>query len=78
MWYPEDYWEIGLLPEIDKRGGLYPDGDTDREERTKILMDSVMGNLVKLGLNSVADLKNNNIYSKRMLEEYITTNHLKF
>jgi hypothetical protein len=74
LWYPEDYWEIGLLPEIQTREELYPNGDSSSEERTKELMSEVTVNLARIGLRNVSDLKMMQIFSKKLLQEFIADN----
>ncbi|CCB91692.1 putative uncharacterized protein [Waddlia chondrophila 2032/99] len=75
VWYLRDYWEIGLLPHIKDKKSL----DFDLETRTEVervnyregLFSKAQNNLSMLGLSTVSDLKNNLIFSKRSLQEFI-------
>ena len=75
IWHLHDYWEIGLLPSITNPHNL--DLETSRHtvtERFKYraaLLTEVQQQLQHLGLETVADLKRCQIYSKKMLIEYI-------
>lgn len=64
VWYLKDYWEVGLLPKIKKFEEL-------DQNPTAHLFHNVQENLDRLGIKTIKDLKNANIYSKDMLIEYI-------
>jgi hypothetical protein len=63
IWYPRDYWEIGLLPQL--KNCLELDNNPQK------LMEEVQANLKKLNIGTVGELKKANIYSKHMLKEHI-------
>lgn len=64
LWYPRDYWELGLLPH-------YIDSATVDQEDSSIILAHAKETLRKIGLQNVGDLKKCGIYSKRVLKEYI-------
>ncbi len=85
VWYPEDYIEIGLLPphvqpeaigstqrntEKDWFKNKKADSDWKPMQHEKLFVQA-LNNLKLLGLHTVADMKNAQIYSKNMLCEYI-------
>jgi hypothetical protein len=76
LWYLHDYWEIGLLPHIGDVSQLDLDStnhtDRERADYRAELFQEAQKNLEKLGLKTVSDLKNKEIYSKEMLEEYLS------
>lgn len=74
VWYLKDYFEMGLLPEISTLEELEaPKGskEADKIAYKQRLFHAVSENLKLLKLNTVGDLKNAGIYSRRMLKEYI-------
>lgn len=78
LWYLHDYWEIGLLPNIENISelDLDPAGHSDRERadyRSK-LFNEAQANLENFGLKTVKDLKAKKIYSKEMLQEFLKRN----
>ena len=81
IWYLKDYWEIGLLPSIDlDQLDLDPalHDESERMSHREKLFTAVDQNLQKLGLLTVKDLKNAEIYSKKSLIEYINANRDSF
>lgn len=75
IWYLKDYWAVGLLPSIKTEEELEPGDDDDmvkRNHRQK-LFNQVQENLNRLGIGTVKDLKNAEIFSQRLLQEYILT-----
>jgi hypothetical protein len=75
IWYLKDYWEVGLLPNIQSENELELDPQTSSEEsrleyRDK-LFSTVRENLEKLHLKTLHDLKKAHIYSKKALIDYI-------
>jgi hypothetical protein len=75
VWYLRDYWDLGLLPEVKNPDNLDLDLAKHSEaERTRFREDlfaKVQANLEKIGLTTVADLKDAYIFSKKTLQEYI-------
>lgn len=68
IWYLKDYWEIGLLPQIQEAKELELEVKShDRQQ----LFDQVHCNLMRLGIQTIEDLKKAQIFSKNMLKEYI-------
>ena len=80
VWYLRDYWELGLLPEIQKKGDLRLSSKKHSKEEClthrQTMMETVRKNLEHLGLKTVADLKRNQIFSKELLKEFIEKNSL--
>jgi len=81
IWYPQDYWELGLLRDIeDKRQFEFNSRKLNDSESIKYrerLASKVQKNLECLGLKTVRDLKNAHIYSKRALLDFIAINRDK-
>ncbi len=75
VWYLRDYWEIGLLPHIKDKESLDLNLDKHTEaERVKYredLFTQAQVNLSLIGLSTVKDLKDNFIFSKKSLQEFI-------
>lgn len=75
VWYLRDYWEIGLLPHIDNKESLDLNLETHSEiERVRYredLFTKAQNNLSLLGLTTVKDLKENFIFSRKSLQEFI-------
>lgn len=75
VWYVEDYWELGLLPGIERIEQLTLDpqdhDETSRRLYRERLTTTARENLVALGLNTVGDLKQKRLYSRRMLARYV-------
>lgn len=65
MWYPIDFWQVGLLPEVGDPKELQ-----DLQKRDYWL-GIARTHLEKLGLKTIKDLKNSNIVSKQCLKDYI-------
>ena len=63
VWHLRDYYEIGLIPQSTK------EVPAEREENLFALAER---KLSKLGLHTLKDLKDKNIYSKRALVLYLT------
>lgn len=78
IWYVEDYWEIGLLPGIQHAHELrlLPEESDEgaRREYRERLSHTARANLEHLGLKTVLDLKQKQLYSRRMLMRYIQAN----
>lgn len=76
VWYLQDYWEIGLLPAIARPLDLDLDKESHSErERTEYranLFKEVQDTLHKLGLDTVKDLKNACIFSRKALKDFIS------
>lgn len=75
VWYLEDFFEVGLLPEIKSAHelDLNPKNHAEQERIAykNQLIAKAHHNLEKLGLNTVADLKGKAIFSKKTLQEFI-------
>lgn len=80
IWYLRDYWELGLLPDIKEKSALRISSKKHSKEEClshrQTLMETVRRNLDHLGLQTVADLKRNQIFSKELLKEFIKKNSL--
>lgn len=77
IWYFKDYWELGLLPSVQYAYQLELDPAEHTEQdilnHRQQLFTAVQKSLDKLKLSSVKDLKNAKIFSKSLLEHYIST-----
>ena len=75
VWYLRDYWDIGLLPDVKDKNSLDLDLDkyseTERVKYREELFSKAQNNLAALGLTLVRDLKDNFIFSKKTLQQYI-------
>lgn len=74
VWYLQDYWKAGLLPEIENEEALEPPANmtgAEKQEHRNQLFRNVDENLKSLNLVTVANLKNVSIFSKKMLAEYV-------
>lgn len=75
IWYLRDYWELGLLPNIKKQSELDLDlerySETERVQYREKLFAEAQKNLSHIGLKSVKNIKENFIFSKESLQEYI-------
>lgn len=70
----EDYWQLGLLSSLTNVKQLHPPSHADAEQRDahkEQIIALVRGNLKKLGLFTIGDLKRAHIYSYRMLRSYV-------
>lgn len=75
MWYLQDYWQLGLLPEITERSELNLDPEIYTEQEClahrEYLINLISHNLEKYHLKTVHDLKKNQIFSKKALYDYL-------
>jgi hypothetical protein len=75
VWYLQDYYELGLLPEITDKTQLELDSqyhtEQERVDFRRRLFQSARLSLNMIGLNTVGDLKRAGIFSKTTLAEYI-------
>ena len=75
VWYLKDYWELGLLPGVEKQADLDIDmekhTEAERAEYREKLFTLARDTLDQVGLSTVGDLKNAFIFSKQTLQEYI-------
>lgn len=77
LWYIEDYWKIGLLPDVlDPKELSLPSLSKDAQLPSHY-QEKVKQNLKLLGLKTVKDFKRNHIVSKSILSEYIATHRHK-
>lgn len=78
IWYINDYWEVGLLPQISTTEKLQLNSESVTEQEQidyrKDLFAIVEKNLEKIGLLTLKDLKKNKIYSKAALKNFIQSN----
>ncbi|MBA2367534.1 MAG: hypothetical protein H0V82_00740 [Candidatus Protochlamydia sp.] len=76
IWYLKDYWDLGLLPSIQKAEDLELNSPLSNEEEQiayrQTLFNQVQRKLNELGIGTIKDLKNARIFSKPMLISYIT------
>lgn len=76
IWYLPDYWKAGLLPSIQSEEDLEPKKlkitEIEKLEHRQHLTELVQHNLSRIGIRTVGDLKRARIFSKKMLEEYIS------
>jgi hypothetical protein len=73
IWYLQDYWEVGLLPEIEEEDLHPPENmspDKKQEYRNKLFKE-VEKNLSLHDLNTIKDLDMACIYSRQILKDYI-------
>lgn len=77
IWYLEDYFAIGLLPNLEDARELELNSETsseeERVEHRRLLFQSAKHELERLGLVTVADLKKASIFSKKSLLEWLQT-----
>lgn len=75
IWYLKDYWELGLLPSIQKAEDLELKSSLFSEEEQvayrQTLFNLVQKNLNELRIGTIKELKNARIFSKPMLVAYI-------
>lgn len=72
VWYIQDYYEVGLLPQIKSLNTLDLSAEKDSLKKREQLFIAVEKNLNKIGLKTLLDLKTARIYSKKALMEYIS------
>jgi len=78
--YLEDYWEVGLLPQIASKDLLKLEAHSSENEQAEyrnVLLHEAKKRLEDLGLKCVRDLKYAHIYTKNALSIYIK-NHINF
>jgi len=75
IWYLQDYWEIGLLPQIKNPEELDLDlskySEEQRKQHREKLFSLAQKNLKKIGLATVHDLKRAYIFSNKTLRSFI-------
>lgn len=80
LWYLQDYMELGILrktlSELDLNNLQY--SDLERAEYRLSLYKETERSLAAIGLSTVKDLKEKQIFSKEILKEYIQRNKAKF
>lgn len=81
IWYLRDYWEMGLLPQIKKKEDLELHlnnySEAERAQHREKLFAEAQKSLEDIGLSTVKDLKIENVFSKRTLQEFIKGKGLK-
>lgn len=74
LWYPQDYWQIGLLPQITDPLFFERETEIPQEQRQALLeklLEMARFNLGQIGLNTAKDLKAAGICSQATLQEFI-------
>lgn len=69
LWNLKDYWDVGLLPEVEKAPGSQAE-DVIKPEGERLRAQAI-SQLKALDLATTKDFKRHQIYSKQMLQEYI-------
>lgn len=81
VWYLQDYFDIGLLPDIQHIDQLELDpqnySEKERSNHREILFQTAEQHLEQLGLFTLSDLKQAKIYSKKALKDFILANQSK-
>lgn len=81
IWYVQDYWELGLLPnirtvqELDLSPAKF--SEKERINHRNLLLRQVQENLAQLGLETVADLKKAWIFSKKSFIHYLESHRVE-
>jgi len=80
LWYLQDYWDMGLLPNVAKEDVIQVNhnGDVNALELQQKLFKVTNDNLNTLGLSTLKDLKQANIYSKAALKEFVSAQLNKY
>lgn len=68
IWYPKDYWELGLLPQYNS----LDENSLQRIEDSAYILQTACQNLKRFGLETLKDMKQARIFSKKSLKEYIS------
>lgn len=80
IWYPQDFFKVGLLPHLisSKELDLDPGRYTDEERiiYRNDLLNIARQNLEQLGLETVKDIREAGIFSKKSLADYIKNKNL--
>jgi len=79
LWYPQDYWQIGLLPQVTDPQLFEHESSLSPQQRQALLerlLDQARANLTKIGLNTAKDLKNAGICSPATMQQFVAT-HLR-
>src|SRR5262249_20909592 len=74
LWYPQDYWQVGLLPQVTDPQLFEREGEISPEQRQALLerlLEMARANLEKVGLHTAKDLKLAGICSQATLQEYL-------
>jgi hypothetical protein len=75
VWYLIDYWKIGLLPGVEESRVIEQEeqavADRSHTKEREALYFLALDNLQRLGLTTIADLKEARVYSKEMLIDFI-------
>lgn len=77
IWYIEDYWKIGLLPDVANPKELSLPSLSKDAQLPAHYQSKVKQNLKLLGLKTVKDFKRNHLVSKSILKDYIDANQHK-
>lgn len=71
VWYLQDYFELGLLPNISNLSELNTQNEKERVKYRETLINQVNQSLKKVGLVTVGDLKKALIFSNASLKSYL-------
>lgn len=77
LWYIEDYWKIGLLPEVVNPQELSLPAISKDDQLRLHYQTKVKQNLKLLGLKTVKDFKRNHLVSQSLLNDYIVAHKHK-
>lgn len=81
VWYLQDYYQIGLLPDIQHPDQLELDpkahSEKERADHREYLFQTAERHLEQLGLFTLSDLKQAKIFSKKGLKDFIEQNKIK-
>lgn len=77
IWYPKQYWELGLLPDVADPHLLDINRWPKDENATEKFRNQAERSLSLLGLTTVKDFKEKKIFSKSMLSDFISANRNK-
>lgn len=77
LWYIEDYWKIGLLPDVVDPEELSLPALSRNTQLPAYYQKKVIQNLKLIGLKTVKDFKRNHIVSQSILKDYIATHQHK-
>lgn len=74
IWHLQDYWQLGLLPSIAQIEELdlnLQQNNKEGKNYREFLQNLIQENLKSIGLNTVGDLKKEQIFSQSLLKNYI-------
>lgn len=78
IWHLQDYWDLGLLPQISNPRELDLDSDKTADKLNpfnhSLLFSQIQKQLELLKIGTIGDLKRENLFSKSLLRAYIAKN----